>query len=120
MGDLRGKSLSLLGLSYKENISDIRGSLSIVVAKELLSLGAKVKCYDSKEGARIDFQKAVPTSFGCSSLEKAVEGADAIIILTSSQEFRELDETKLAVSMRGHIVFDGRNIYALNHFKILD
>jgi UDPglucose 6-dehydrogenase len=110
-----GTTIALLGLSYKAGTSDIRNSIALKLASYLLEAGYTLKGYDPSELARQAFGAAMPKLTVVSSLEEAVKDADALLLLT--EDFADLDETFLLKAMRGRYLFDGRNLYSVNHFK---
>jgi UDPglucose 6-dehydrogenase len=107
LGSLVGKEIALLGLAFKPNTDDMREASSLVLSARLQAAGARVRAYDPvAEGeARklirgLDFQ---PTA------ADAIEGADAVVLVTEWPEFGELDFAEVAAAMRGTLVVDGRN-----------
>jgi len=111
--DLNGKTVAVWGLAFKPETDDMREAPSIPIIKQLLKLGAKVKAYDpvATENAKQVFKSEIE-SYG-EKLEfttdrySALEGADALILVTEWQEFKEVDFDKL----KGKVVIDGRNIW---------
>lgn len=101
--------MALLGLAFKPNTDDMRDAKALVVLDRLTEAGAAVVAYDpiAMEKAR----QIRPALVCAESAYAAAEGADAIVIATEWNEFRFLDLERLRNSMRGAIVFDGRNIY---------
>jgi UDPglucose 6-dehydrogenase len=107
LGSLKGKTITLLGLAFKPNTNDMREAPSLVLASRLLAEGARVRGWDPI---------ATPTARGllrgvdlCESLEEAVAGADAVVVVTEWDELRRL--TSLRDSMRNPLVVDGRNFF---------
>jgi UDPglucose 6-dehydrogenase len=107
LGDLVDKEIALLGLAFKPNTDDMREASSLVLASRLQAAGAHVRAYDpvAEEEARklirgVDFKDSAPS---------AVEGADAVVLVTEWPEFAGLDFAALASSMRGNVLVDGRN-----------
>jgi UDPglucose 6-dehydrogenase len=107
VGALAGKRIGLLGLAFKPETDDMRGASSLVLAARLLAEGAVVSAYDpiAEEEAR----KLMPELLYSDSALAAVEGADAIVLVTEWKELRELDWSAVAGAMRGDLVIDGRN-----------
>ncbi len=109
---LRGKKLAALGLSFKCDTDDIRESPAIEVIRKLLDAGATIRAYDP---AAIDRAREVlPASEKmtyAAGVYEAVEGADAVLILTDWKEFASLDLARLNRAVRFPIVIDGRNLY---------
>ncbi len=108
--DLSGLRICIWGISFKPNTDDIREAPALVVIKGLLELGASIVAYDPEA---MDNAKGVLGSaveFAESSFE-AVEGADALVLVTEWSEFRRPDFVQLKNAMKQPIVFDGRNIF---------
>ncbi len=107
MGSLVGKEIALLGLAFKPNTDDMREASSLVLAGRLQADGARVRAYDpvAEEAAR-GLMSGV--DFSDSALQ-AIEGADAVVLVTEWPEFAELDWADVASRMRGDLVIDGRN-----------
>ncbi|MGB9761804.1 MAG: UDP-glucose dehydrogenase family protein [Caldimicrobium thiodismutans] len=111
LGDLKNKTVAVLGLSFKPNTSDVRESPALTVIPALLERGAKVKAYDPV--AIEEFKRAaqnLPVEYA-SSPEEAVKEAHAMVILTEWNEFRFLDLAKIKKLMKTPILIDMRNIY---------
>ncbi|MGC9108982.1 MAG: UDP-glucose dehydrogenase family protein [Caldimicrobium sp.] len=111
LGDLKNKTVAVLGLSFKPNTSDVRESPALTIIPALLERGAKVKAYDPV--AIEEFKRAaqnLPIEYA-SSPEEAVKEAHAMVILTEWNEFRFLDLAKIKKLMKTPILIDMRNIY---------
>jgi UDPglucose 6-dehydrogenase len=109
LGELHGKTVALFGLAFKPNTDDMRDAPSIDIAQMLLDEGAAVKGYDPaamKVAARVLPQ----VQLAADPYECAV-GADAVIIISEWNEFKQLDLPRLRQVMKSPIVIDGRNIY---------
>jgi UDPglucose 6-dehydrogenase len=109
MGDLSGKTIGLLGLSFKPNTDDMRDAPAVDIANGLLTLGGKVRAYDP-----VAMEVAAPLLPGVEMLHdpySVAEGSDALVIVTEWNEFKQLDLERLRDCMREPNVFDGRNIY---------
>lgn len=109
VGELQGRTIGLLGLSFKPNTDDMRDAPSIDIAQSLLALGAKVRAYDpvAMEVARpllADVEMA-------SDPYQMADGCDALMVITEWNEFKQLDLERIRDSMRQAVLFDGRNIY---------
>ncbi len=109
-GQLAGRRVALLGLAFKPNTDDMRGASSLVLASRLRSEGASVVAYDpiAEDQARA----LMPDIDYAASALSAVEGADAAILVTEWEELLALDWRKVATSMRGRVLIDGRNALA--------
>ena len=107
LGSLIGKTVALLGLAFKPNTDDMREASSLVLAARLQADGAQVRAYDpvAEEEAR---KLLIGVDFASSALD-ALEGADAVVIVTEWEEFGNLDWGKAASRMAGKVVIDGRN-----------
>ena len=107
LGTLVGKTVALLGLAFKANTDDMREASSLVLAARLQADGARVRAYDpiAEDEAR---KMMTGVEFAGSALE-AVDGADALVIVTEWPEFAQLDWSEVAQATRGRIVIDGRN-----------
>jgi UDPglucose 6-dehydrogenase len=107
LGSLVGKRVALLGLAFKANTDDMREASSLVLAARLQADGAHVRAYDpvAEEEAR---KMMVGVHFADSALG-AVDGADAVILVTEWPEFANLDWNEVARRMSGTLVIDGRN-----------
>lgn len=111
-GNIKGKTFAVWGLSFKPKTDDIREAPSIEIIKALIELGAKVQASDPV--AIPAMMKVLPES---DSLQyrrrnmKALDGADALIVVTEWNEFRNPDLKALALSIKDKVIFDGRNIY---------
>lgn len=109
VGNLKGKVIGLLGLSFKPNTDDMRDSPSITIAETLQAVGANVRAYDP-----VAMEVARPLLPGVEMMRDPyvlAEGCDAIVIMTAWNEFMQLDRTRLHDLMRQPVVYDGRNIY---------
>jgi UDPglucose 6-dehydrogenase len=111
-GELRGKTLSLWGLAFKPNTDDMREAASRALMEALWSAGVKVRAYDpvaNLECLRIYGNRADLTL--CKTAPEALEGADALAIVTEWQEFRSPDFEHIKRTLRSPVIFDGRNLY---------
>ncbi|WP_455244946.1 UDP-glucose dehydrogenase family protein [Petrachloros mirabilis] len=109
LGEIKGATVGMLGLSFKPNTNDLREAPALTIAQALLDRGIKVRAYDPaalEEGSRL-LNGLVP----CRSSYEAAEGADALVLMTEWNEFRNLDFTKLKSLMRQTVLVDLRNIY---------
>ena len=111
-GDLSRRTLALWGLAFKPNTDDLREAPALVLLESLLEAGATVRAYDpvAADNARLQLRDQDRIEFAASALD-AVRDADALAIATEWTEFRSLDFDLLARSMRGRVIFDGRNLY---------
>lgn len=111
--NLRGKVIALWGLAFKPKTDDMREAPSLTVIRELTQLGAKIVAYDPEamEVARKLFKNTdVAIEFNESNYG-ALEGADALVIVTEWNEFRRPNFGRMAQLLKSPVVFDGRNIF---------
>ncbi|MDQ1332913.1 MAG: UDPglucose 6-dehydrogenase [Bacteroidota bacterium] len=108
--NLRNKTIGIWGLSFKPKTDDIRESSSIYLIGKLLKKGVKIKVYDP---AAMDETKKMLGSIILYAGDpyEALEGADAMVLMTEWSEFHLPDFRKMSAIMKGKVIFDGRNIY---------
>jgi len=109
LGDLKGKTIAVLGLAFKQNTDDIRQSPSIDIIKLLLKEGAKIKCFDPL--AMDNTKKILPDLTYCQDEYETAQQSDALIIATEWNQFRNLDLTKIKKLLKFPILLDLRNLY---------
>jgi len=117
-GDLAGRTMAIWGLAFKPRTDDMREAPAIPIIDRLLSLGASVRAYDPEAGptARRIFGDRIVL---CERSYDALNGADALAVITEWNEFREPDFRKMRQMLKAPVVFDGRNIYAPEQMKAL-
>lgn len=111
-----GKTIGIWGLSFKPRTDDMREAPAVVIIDALLREGARVQAYDPEAeatarrifGDKIDY---VPHSYD------AVKGVDALAVLTEWNEFREPDFARMRSLMRHAVIFDGRNVFDVEHIR---
>ena len=108
---LREKKIALWGLTFKPNTDDIRSSVAIDLAAEMLREGAQVVAYDPKAMDKAREIKAIADVQFASSALDAVDGAEALVIATEWNEFAKVDLAVVKERMTTPIVFDGRNLF---------
>jgi UDPglucose 6-dehydrogenase len=110
--DLRGKHFAIWGLAFKANTDDMREASSLTVIADLVTAGATVCAYDpvATEHARPLLQGHSGVDFADSPLA-ALQGADALLIVTEWKEFRSPDFDTIKSSLKSPVIFDGRNLY---------
>ena len=108
-GEVRGKTVALLGLTFKPNTDDMRDSPSIAVVRTLQDAGATVRAYDPEgmEQAKLVLDNVTY----CQSSYEAMDGADALVIVTEWDAFRALDLNRAKSLLKEPILVDLRNIY---------
>jgi UDPglucose 6-dehydrogenase len=113
---LAGKTIAVWGLAFKPRTDDMREAPAIPIIEGLIARGAKVQAYDPEamDVARKLFGKKVtfaPNAY------RALVGADALLIVTEWNEFREPDFVKMKKTMKQPVIFDGRNLYQPAHVR---
>jgi UDPglucose 6-dehydrogenase len=108
-GSLRGKTVALLGLTFKPDTDDMREAPSIPLVTGLTDMGAKVKAFDPAGMAQAKAE--LPDITYCEDAYDCAKGADALVIVTEWVQFRALDLPRLKAAMAQPIVVDLRNIY---------
>ena len=117
MGDLQGKTIAVLGLTFKANTDDVRESPALTIVPELVKRGARVRAYDPmgmENAKKLLGEKDIKY---CADEYEAAEEADAVVILTEWFVFRRMDLTKLREVMRNYYFFDFRNLYEPDEVK---
>lgn len=109
-GELEGKRISLLGLSFKPNTDDMREAPSLVIIKKLLEAGCSVFAYDPI-AMNESYRRVGNTITYCNDPYETLQDADAMLLITEWTEFRILDWQRLKSLMNRAVIFDGRNIY---------
>jgi UDPglucose 6-dehydrogenase len=109
-GQIRGKTVALLGLTFKPNTDDMREAPSIFLVTALLDLGAKVRAHDP-EGMQ-QAKNELPDIQYCDDPYACATAADALVIVTEWEQFRALDLARLKDVMNRPVVVDLRNIYS--------
>lgn len=115
-GDIKGRHFALWGLSFKPNTDDMREAPSLTIIKELLERGATICAYDPEAtnatkrmiGDQIEYSKRH---------YDALEGADALVIATEWNKFREPDFNFMREVLKNPVIFDGRNLYELDSMR---
>jgi UDPglucose 6-dehydrogenase len=108
-GELAGKTVALLGLTFKPNTDDMRDAPSLEVAPALIAMGARVQAFDP-EGMAEAAHLLPGVTFKAGPYE-AVEGADVVVILTEWDQFRALDLNRVKGLLRQPVMVDLRNVY---------
>ena len=108
-GDAKGKTVAVLGLTFKPNTDDMRDAPSLAVVQSLLDAGAAVRAHDP-EGMEIA-KTMMPNVTYCGDAYEAAQGADAVVIVTEWDIYRALDLVRLAKTMNGPVMVDLRNVY---------
>src|SRR5262245_24312176 len=115
---MKGRTIALWGLAFKPRTDDMREAPAIPIIERLLELGATVRAYDPEAAATA--RRLFDSRIGlCEKSYEALNGADALAIVTEWNEFREPDFGKMRSLMRAPVIFDGRNIYSPEHMREL-
>ena len=114
--DLRGAHVAIWGLAFKPNTDDMRESPSLVLIEELLASGATVVAHDPVAMAEAEHRLGDRVTFAPSSYD-ALEGADALVVVTDWNEYRHPDFARIKESLRRPVIIDGRNLYALDRMQ---
>lgn len=115
--NLDGLDIAVLGLAFKPNTDDMRDAPSVKIIRELQNLGAKITAYDPK--ANEISKKIIPDITYKKSAYQAVDGKDAMVIVTEWPEFLEMDMKKVKKLLKKPIIIDGRNILDSNKLRDL-
>ena len=109
VGNLRGKTIAILGLTFKPNTDDMREAPSVPLVTALQDFGARVRAYDP---VGVEQARGVLTDVTfCDGPYACADGADAVVIVTEWEQFRALDLDRLKAVMASPVVVDLRNIY---------
>jgi UDPglucose 6-dehydrogenase len=114
-GNVDGKTIAVLGLTFKPNTDDMRDAPSLVIVPGLQKLGAKVRAYDP-EGMTEAAKMLKNVEFRTGAYD-CVEGADMAVIITEWDQFRALDLERLARTLRDKVLVDLRNIYPIEEVR---
>ncbi len=107
--NLSGKTVGILGLSFKPDTDDVREAPSIDIIKQLQKEGAKIKVYDPK--AMDNARKIVRGVEFCQHPYQAAQGSDGLIIITEWDEFKTVDLLRIKQLLKQPVIIDGRNIF---------
>ncbi|HYE49241.1 MAG TPA: UDP-glucose/GDP-mannose dehydrogenase family protein [Azospirillaceae bacterium] len=108
-GDVSGKRIAVLGVTFKPNTDDMRDAPSLDIVPALIAAGAEVRAYDP--AGMHEAEKLLPDVTWCQDAYEALTGADAVAILTEWNEFRALDLRRVRELMKSPVMVDLRNIY---------
>jgi UDPglucose 6-dehydrogenase len=115
--ELPGRVIGMLGLAFKPNTDDMRDAPSVDIARVLLAAGAEVRAYDP---AAMDVaRRLLPEVEYAKDAYGVARGADALVLVTEWNEFRQLDMPRVKQLMRRPVFVDGRNIYDPGAMKAL-
>lgn len=108
LGPIAGRTIALLGMTYKPGTSTLRRSLPLEVARQLGEAGATLRAFDPRADWTTDKLPRGLTT--CRDAYEAATGADALVILTEWPEFRELDYQRIRTAMAGRLLFDTKDL----------
>lgn len=109
-GDLKGKTIGVLGITFKPDTDDIREAPSLTILPILAGEGATIRAYDPQ--GRKHAAALLPTVEWCDAPMDVADDADAVVLLTEWDEFRTLDLTAMRKLMKGHLLADLRNVFS--------
>ncbi len=117
--DLTGKTFAVWGLAFKPNTDDMRMSAAITIINELTKRGARIKAYDPKAmtEAKECYLKGNALVEYCENKYKALDDADALVLVTEWKEFGQPDFDEIKHRLKNAIIFDGRNQYDAHHLR---
>mgnify|MGYP001161332479 FL=1 len=111
LGDLSGKLIAVWGLAFKPNTDDIREASSLVLIRSLLEAGASVRTHDPEAMGAMSSLLGADAITCVDNPMEALDGADALAIVTEWKTFRSPDFSRMKKSMKAPLIFDGRNLY---------
>jgi UDPglucose 6-dehydrogenase len=117
LGDLHGRTICLLGLAFKPNTDDVREAPALKIHQMLLKAGAVVRAFDPVAMERVRAQNLDITL--CADAYEAMQGCDAVMLVTEWNEFRTLDLGRVKQIVRAPVLVDCRNIYDRDHMQEL-
>lgn len=117
IGDVHGKEIAVWGLAFKQDTDDIRESPSLDIIGMIQQRGGTVRAFDP--AAMDNAQRALPQTRICQTPYEAVEGADALCVVTPWNEFKQANMGRVAELMREPLVLDGRNLYDADEMRSL-
>ncbi len=115
LGDLQGKRVALLGLSFKPHTDDVRSTMALRVYQALVKMGADVVCHDPQAGPnfrKLANSRGLMDPVLAESVEEALKGADAAIVQAEWPEYCELPPERFVELMKSPVVVDGRRAFA--------
>ena len=110
LGSVQGKRVAVWGLAFKPNTDDMREAPALVLIEELLAAGAEVITHDPVAMHETERRIGKRVAYAPSSYE-AIEGADALVVVTDWNEYRHPDFKRIKAALRSPVVVDGRNLY---------
>ncbi len=116
-GSLKGKKIAVWGIAFKPKTDDIRMAPSITILEQLIVLGAEIVAFDTV--AAKNLHKLMPEIKFADKAIDACQDADALVIITEWDEFKQIDLKKVKSALKTPVIFDGRNIYQPEEVKNL-
>lgn len=110
LGGLQGRRIGLMGLAFKPNTDDIRDAKSLIIIEEVLGRGGKITAYDPIAAEHV--KALYPGINYATNVYSVAQDADALVLVTEWNEFRQLDLERLGKPMRQQVLFDGRRVYS--------
>lgn len=107
---LEGKTVGILGLSFKPNTDDLREAPSIEIVEGLIAKGAGVRVFDPVSMDGFERQTSLDVTY-CGNAYEAAQGCHAVVLVTEWNEFREMDLARIKDSMVDAVFVDCRNVY---------
>ena len=118
LGSVSGKRIAIWGLAFKPNTDDMREAPALVLIEELLAAGADVVAHDPVAMHETERRIGTTITFAESSYE-ALEGADALVVVTDWNEYRHPDFERIKSTLRSPVIVDGRNLYDARKMRAL-
>jgi UDPglucose 6-dehydrogenase len=118
VGDVSGRRIALWGLAFKPNTDDMREAPSLVLIEALLDAGAEVAAHDPVAMPETERRLGKRICFASSSYE-ALEGSDALVVVTDWNEYRHPDFGRMKRTLKSPVVVDGRNLYDARKMRAL-
>jgi UDPglucose 6-dehydrogenase len=116
IGELRDRKIAILGLSFKPNTDDVRDAPAIEIIRLLLNEGAEVRAFDPVATKRA--REELPEIYYANDVYDAMNDADAVVLATEWNEFREIDWGRAGKIMKSRLIIDGRNIYSGDDLRL--
>lgn len=113
--DLKGKTIAVWGLAFKPYTDDIREAPALENIKALIAAGAQITAYDPEAMEKV--KEVLPEVTFCHTAYAALDDADALMIFTEWPQFRTPDFDKVTALLKNKVIFDGRNLYELDHMR---
>jgi UDPglucose 6-dehydrogenase len=118
LGNVAGKRIAIWGLAFKPNTDDMREAPALVLIEELLAAGAVVVAHDPVAMHETERRIGKSITYASSNYE-AIEGAEALIVVTDWNEYRHPDFDRIKAALKNHVIIDGRNLYDAQKMRSL-